>query len=209
MSNASMPNLVKVGFTRGDPNERARQLFTTGVPCEFKVEFAKKVSDCELREKQVHEMLSKYHARPFENREFFECSPKEVFEFFELLDGSYLHKHNAGLCDLRNYMYVPSIQQPKPQPEPIGKSLEPVLEWLSIVCNEERTSYEPRRLLKEWLDSYNSWASSRGHPKQSQSSFRVCLEKYGDIGIRVTNSHNVAYMTFIRPTFLKHMTPDS
>ena len=51
MSNQWMPDLVKVGQTGGHPYERAAQLYTTGVPCEFRVEFAKKVKNYVEREK--------------------------------------------------------------------------------------------------------------------------------------------------------------
>ena len=40
MSNPAMPGLLKVGFTTDTPDVRARELYTTGVPLPFKVEFA-------------------------------------------------------------------------------------------------------------------------------------------------------------------------
>jgi len=35
LTNESMPGLVKIGWTAGDPNERADALSTTGVPTRF------------------------------------------------------------------------------------------------------------------------------------------------------------------------------
>lgn len=105
MTNPYMPKLVKVGFTRNDPYERAKQLYTTGVPCEFHVDFAKKVADCELREKQLHVLLAKYYSRVNESREFFECSSTDVFELFELLEGTYLHSINPDPMHLRQFAY--------------------------------------------------------------------------------------------------------
>jgi hypothetical protein len=87
-----MPDLVKVGQTGGNPYERAAQLYTTGVPCEFRVEFAKKVKNYVEREKQIHVLLEKHFERPNKNREFFKCSSADVHEFFELIDGEYLDK---------------------------------------------------------------------------------------------------------------------
>ena len=46
MSNPAMPGLVKVGFTTDTPDVRARELYTTGVPLPFKVEFAKGFISC-------------------------------------------------------------------------------------------------------------------------------------------------------------------
>jgi len=92
MSNPCMPGIVKVGQTAGDPRQRASQLYTTGVPVEFRVEFAKKVKNYIEREKQLHSLLTKHFERPNPSREFFRCSSADVFTFFELIDGTYLDK---------------------------------------------------------------------------------------------------------------------
>jgi len=92
LSNVWMPDLVKVGQTGNDPRERASQLYTTGVPCEFRVEFAKKVKNYTEKEKQLHVLLEKHFERPNKNREFFKCSSVDVYEFFELIDGEYMDK---------------------------------------------------------------------------------------------------------------------
>jgi hypothetical protein len=90
MSNPSMPDLVKVGQTGGDPRERAAQLYTTGVPTEFHVEFAKKVKGYIEKEKQLHVLLAKHFERPNSSREFFRCKSTDVYEFFELIEGVYM-----------------------------------------------------------------------------------------------------------------------
>jgi hypothetical protein len=90
MSNECMPGLVKVGQTANDPAERAAQLYTTGVPCEFRVEFAKRVKNYIAREKLLHSLLEKHFGRPNSSREFFKCNSDEVYSFFELMDGVYL-----------------------------------------------------------------------------------------------------------------------
>lgn len=90
MSNECMPGLVKVGQTANDPTERAAQLYTTGVPCEFRVEFAKRVKNYVAREKLLHSILEKHFGRPNASREFFKCNSDEVYPFFELMDGVYM-----------------------------------------------------------------------------------------------------------------------
>lgn len=92
MSNECMPNIVKVGQTGNHPSERAAQLYTTGVPCEFRVEFAKKVKNYIAREKQIHALLEKHFERPNPNREFFKCKSEDVYPFFELMDGTYMEE---------------------------------------------------------------------------------------------------------------------
>ena len=90
MSNECMPGIVKIGQTYNHPTERAAQLYTTGVPCEFRVEFAKKVKNYVAREKMLHSLLEKHFDRPNPNREFFKCNSEDVHPFFELMDGVYM-----------------------------------------------------------------------------------------------------------------------
>jgi hypothetical protein len=108
MSNPSMPDLVKVGQTGGDPRERASQLYTTGVPTEFVVEFAKRVRNYTEKEKMLHTLLEKHFARPNKSREFFRCSSADVFEFFELIEGQYLEEADRpNSFNLRKYEHSP------------------------------------------------------------------------------------------------------
>ena len=43
MSNKAFPSLLKIGQTKNLPTARAEQLYSTGVPYPFKIEFAKKI----------------------------------------------------------------------------------------------------------------------------------------------------------------------
>jgi len=83
MSNKSFPNLLKIGQTKHPPNNRADQLYSTGVPYPFKVEFAKKIDNYEKREKIIHSILEKYIKRVNPKREFFEASVKDVKPIFD------------------------------------------------------------------------------------------------------------------------------
>jgi hypothetical protein len=82
-----MPNLLKIGMTTRTPEERVKELFTTGVPTPFKIEFAKKVCNPEQKEKTLHRLLEQYTERVSPRREFFRVSTEEVREFFDLMDG--------------------------------------------------------------------------------------------------------------------------
>jgi len=85
MSNPSIPGLLKVGMTERTPEIRARELFTTGVPTPFKIEFAKKVLNPLQKEKTIHKLLLKKRTNP--NREFFSVSLEIVKDLFNLMDG--------------------------------------------------------------------------------------------------------------------------
>lgn len=69
LSNASMKGMVKIGFSTAGADFRAKDLFTTGVPTPFKIQYEVRVLNCKELEKLVHQRLKKY--RVAANREFF------------------------------------------------------------------------------------------------------------------------------------------
>jgi hypothetical protein len=69
ITNKSMPNLLKVGFSTKDPALRAQELHTTGVPHRFIVEYDALVNEPRVVEEKTHTLLRAYH----ENKEWFRC----------------------------------------------------------------------------------------------------------------------------------------
>jgi hypothetical protein len=56
LSNQAMPGLIKIGRTgTGRLRQRVSELFTTGVPLPFNVEFAARVSDAWATERRLHQ----------------------------------------------------------------------------------------------------------------------------------------------------------
>lgn len=88
-SNPEMRGILKVGMTDRTPEERVKELFTTGVPSPFKIEFARKVKNAREKEAILHQLLEDYHERVYPRREFFRVSPKEVHKFFGLMEGEW------------------------------------------------------------------------------------------------------------------------
>ena len=83
LSNISMPDIVKFGFTADHPITRAKDLFTTGVPTPFNIDFVVELPKgfgCDF-EKKIHERLS--HCRVNKSREFFNSTPEEVKNIVE------------------------------------------------------------------------------------------------------------------------------
>lgn len=74
ISNPAMPGLVKVGFSRQDPDGRAAQFAQTGVPHPYVVEYDVLLVDPETAELEVHRAL---HERR-EAKEWFRCSAEQV-----------------------------------------------------------------------------------------------------------------------------------
>jgi hypothetical protein len=77
--------LVKIGLTMRTPEERRRELASTGVPLPFVVEFAKRVFNPAEKEKCLHSMLE--DKRINADREFFFCPVAEVRALFEMYEG--------------------------------------------------------------------------------------------------------------------------
>ncbi|GAA4561180.1 GIY-YIG nuclease family protein [Planotetraspora kaengkrachanensis] len=69
LTNKAMPDIVKVGFSSWLPEDRARDLYTSGVPAPFEVAFRTATSWPEAVERRAHELLSV--DRPNPRREFF------------------------------------------------------------------------------------------------------------------------------------------
>lgn len=89
MSNPSMPGLIKIGEIHSEgrtPVDRAKELFTTGVPTPFKIEFAKRVVNPQGKEETLHNILEQNYERCY-RREFFRISPEIVHAHFDLMDG--------------------------------------------------------------------------------------------------------------------------
>ena len=89
LSNEYMNGILKIGMTTtttNTPTMRANQLYTTGVPCKFNVEFGKKVKDPKDAETRIHTMLSN---RRLPSREFFEVSKEDVRRIFERFEGEW------------------------------------------------------------------------------------------------------------------------
>lgn len=84
LTNSAMPGLVKIGYTaQEDANTRIGQLYTSGVPVPFKLEFACKVRNAVEVEKALHIAFSPNRVNP--KREFFNIDPNQAIAILRLL----------------------------------------------------------------------------------------------------------------------------
>jgi len=89
LSNESMPDVVKIGYTKQTPEERAYQISSaTGVATPFKVEYAFKCHEGEFLEAEIHRHLDS--CRVNTNREFFSIGIKEAKEIIEEIGKKYV-----------------------------------------------------------------------------------------------------------------------
>ncbi len=85
MINPSLPDIVKIGKTTRDPNERAKELSAaSGVPTPFIVVYYKPFNDCHLAELVIHKYFEDKGARVNDNREFFRITTVEAIDLIEL-----------------------------------------------------------------------------------------------------------------------------
>jgi hypothetical protein len=85
LSNPAMPGLVKIGRTDNtDANIRIAQLYTTGVPVPFTLEYACKVSNPDEVERALHIAFSPQRTNP--KREFFNIEPEQAIAILRLLN---------------------------------------------------------------------------------------------------------------------------
>lgn len=85
LSNVAMPGLLKIGRTDRQPELRARELRTTGVPHPFVLEHYIEVEDSVKAERQLHQLLQSRGARMSADREFFSVDLNDAIAALDLV----------------------------------------------------------------------------------------------------------------------------
>nr|WP_265767888.1 GIY-YIG nuclease family protein [Fodinibius salsisoli] len=76
--NNSMPNLIKIGFSKKNPLHRLDELYSTGVPEPFMPIASFNVKNPEVCEKEIHALLKEYRIN--NQREFFRLEPSKALK---------------------------------------------------------------------------------------------------------------------------------
>jgi len=85
LSNEAQPGILKIGYTKKHPEERAKQISnSTGVAVPFKVEWAYKCYNGEQLEGEVHQYLKEHRVN--HKREFFTIDLEEAKQIIEKID---------------------------------------------------------------------------------------------------------------------------
>ena len=88
LSNPTLPNIFKIGYTKHEPEIRAKQISaSTGVALPYKVEWAFQCFNGEQLEREVHEELATYRVN--QQREFFDIPLVEAQEAIEKIGKNY------------------------------------------------------------------------------------------------------------------------
>jgi hypothetical protein len=89
LSNPTLPNIFKIGYTKNEPEIRAKQISaSTGVALPYKVEWAFQCFNGEQLEHEVHAELATYRVN--QQREFFDIPLVEAQEAIEKLGKNYI-----------------------------------------------------------------------------------------------------------------------
>ena len=89
LSNPSLPNMLKIGYTKNEPEIRAKQISSsTGVALPYKVEWAFQCFNSEQLEQEVHAELASYRVN--RQREFFDIPLAEAQEAIEEIGKNYI-----------------------------------------------------------------------------------------------------------------------
>lgn len=83
LKNEAMPGLIKIGFTKRTAEERADELYETGVPMPFEVAYEYPCEEPEKLEREIHKRLTSHRIN--ENREFFRYPADDAFQLLEEL----------------------------------------------------------------------------------------------------------------------------
>lgn len=88
LSNPSQPGLLKIGYTKKFPEERAKQISSaTGVALPYKVEWAYQCFNGEMVEREVHHKLKAQRVN--NSKEFFQISLEEAKEVINLIGNKF------------------------------------------------------------------------------------------------------------------------
>jgi T5orf172 domain len=105
LSNPAHPGLMKIGYSTKVPEERAAELWSTGVTEPFSLEYYCLVEHARALESKVHERLSFYRYRA--NREFFAVSVFDAIQAIRICGTDIKHEWESP-----NHSFLPK-QPPK------------------------------------------------------------------------------------------------
>lgn len=149
-------NMYKIGKTTRKPEDRAAELYNTGVPAPFKVELAIKVSDHHTVEKQIHEKLDKYRDNPA--REFFNVPFQTIREVFDEIPGKrYIVKENIDVSAVYKKIRTKCDKQDRELIDTCTKiaTMSVCANIIASHCVAKKLTVECREILTELVTAYD------------------------------------------------------
>jgi len=156
-----MPDIVKFGFTGDHPITRAADLFTTGVPTPFNIDFVVELpKGVGLDfEKKIHERLS--HCRVNKSREFFKIKVEEVKNIVENEFG-YKTLHISDL------------------PPPVSKSQKNIKKNIELYEQLKEKYEATKEYANEFLSKLENLGTELRSKEKGNNVVEVTIYKYDD-----------------------------
>lgn len=173
LSNPAMPGLVKVGKTTSNAQTRAGELFTTGVPEKFVVEFCAEVRDCSRAESAAHAAMKGYRVLP--NREFFRLPAVEAIPIAARVIGQHrVVVDRPGVAAEQRSVELARLKEEDSRRREAALNRRQVLESLTREIDEELARDERRRVeLVRSLEALRNQYRMRGlRPKKAKTGLR-------------------------------------
>ena len=146
LSNPAMPGLIKIGQTgREDANVRIAELYSTGVPVPFKLEFACKVPNAEEVERALHIAFGPWRINL--KREFFKMDAEQAIAILRLLhteDATAEVEHQPPVVDQQSLEAAEQLRSRRPVMNfvemgiPIGEVLNSIHDDTVVVVSSSR-----------------------------------------------------------------------
>ena len=115
MSNPSHPGLLKIGQTGKDPEERRKELGSTGVVEDFVLEYRALSEDYESLEREIHRALASVRTNP--KKEFFSISVPEAIDKIREIAGSRIESDKVYYVSPEELQRIKDEKQRKAQEE--------------------------------------------------------------------------------------------
>ena len=122
MSNPLHPDVVKIGQSSKDPNERRKELGTTGVLEEFVLEYRALTEDYASLEREIHRHLDSVRVRA--DREFFKISVPEAIEKIREVAGNRIESDKAYYISPEELQRIKDEKQRKIQEDSDAKLIK-------------------------------------------------------------------------------------
>ena len=134
MVSSSRDRLIKIGGTKNHPNERARDLNTTGVPFDWIVAYYEAVSDWPVVEQHLHVHFA--DRRRTQHREFFEVDPREATEWLRQFARLYPCSKGIAAADEQSGTDADGSKfGTVPQTESVANSQKLLSRYIRIWCD--------------------------------------------------------------------------
>lgn len=191
-------NLRKIGFTEKEPEERAKQLYRSGVPRPFIVEYAREFNDCKKAEFEFHKKFKS--KRTNLKREFFEIS---------LLDAI------VGIDNLA----IEELQEELDRQEQAFQKLElayrKLLNLRVITESKSKQKSDKIKGLERFINQFRSekemqkwWENLDTHIKLSLLKSHKLLFKYNKIHIELEQLYSEIQQIINDEYFIEFLTPE-